>query len=410
MSGWTALGLGLVAAGLLAGQVGLALLGALTLISRWLAGLWSGYGLAAVHYRRRLGTRRAVWGDQVPLDVSIWNAKPLPLPWIAADDFVSEDLNVVGRRLEASERPGQRALRSSWSLLWFEQVIRHLTIRADRRGRFTFGPVRLTVADLFERGSNELETELPDELLVRPRSVPLHARHALAAPLGQRRARLSLYEDPALFAGVRPWQPADPARRIHWRASLRSGETVSRRYEPVHERQLLIVLDVQTVEGPHWLLVYEDDLVESLCVVAASLARAALRDGAACGLLLGAQPIGAERPSYVAPDAAPGQLSRIEDELARLLPISAVPYDRLLATIPRRVRPGTTLLTLSGRSPRPHLAVLHRLSRSGYRVEHLAVGRDAATWRSEAADAGIPATVARLEPSWREADALVVAH
>jgi uncharacterized protein (DUF58 family) len=407
---WTLAGIGLLVTGLVAGSAGLAVLGGLTLLSRWATTLWSRYGLARVEYGRSLGSRRAVWGDEIPLDIVVWNAKPLPLPLLAVDDYVTEGLLVRNVRPAASDRPGQESLRSAWSLLWFERVIRHLRIVADRRGRFEFGPVRLTVSDLFERGTRGEERELPDELLVRPRSVPLQARHPIAAPLGSRRASASLFEDPALFAGVRPWQPADPLRRVHWRASVRLGRPVSRRFEPVRERQVLVVLDAQTVEGPHWLLIYDDDLVESLCVTAASLARRALAAGAACGLLIGAQPIGAERPSYVAPDRSPGQLARIEDELARMRPISVVPYHRLLATIPRRVRPGCTLLTLSGRSPRPYLATLRRLQRSGYELEHVSAGPDADRWRREAQQAGMPASIAQLEPSWKDADALVLAR
>jgi uncharacterized protein (DUF58 family) len=410
VSSWTLLGLGLLAIGLLAGSAGLAMLGGLTLLSRWATTLWSRYGLVGVRYSRTVGARHAVWGDEVPLEVAIWNAKPLPLPWIAADDSVSEGLRVRGVKLESSDRPGRENLRSTWTLLWYERVTRRLRIVADRRGRFEFGPVRLTVADLFERGTRDDEHPLPAELLVRPRSIPVRARHPLAAPLGNRRTAASLYEDPALFAGVRPWQPADPLRRIHWRASARLGRPVSRRYEPVSERQLLIVLDVQTVEGPHWLLVYDDDLVESMCVTAASLARAALASGAACGLLVGNQPLGAARASYVAPDASPGQLGRIEDELARLSPISAVPFDRLLATIPRRVRPGSTLVTLSGRSTLPYLATMRRLQRSGYELEHVSAGPDANRWRGEAQTAGMRASTAHLEPGWRDADAVVLAR
>ena len=109
---------------------GLLLIGGLTLLSRWLTTLWSRYGLDAVGYERRIGTTRAVWGDQVPLDVEVWNRKLLPLPLLTADDHVTDTLRVVGKPLVASDRPGQGALQNSWSLLWYERVVRHL---GDRR-------------------------------------------------------------------------------------------------------------------------------------------------------------------------------------------------------------------------------------------------------------------------------------
>lgn len=409
MSGWSLLGLALVAGGAVLGAPGLLLIGALTLLSRWLTTLWSRYGLESVGYERRIGTARAVWGDEVPLDVEVWNRKLLPLPLLTADDHVTDTLRVAGKPLVASERPGQGALQNSWSLLWYERVVRHLVIDARRRGAFTFGPVRLTVSDLFERGTNSVERELPGELLVRPRMVPVRLPPLPAAPLGSARTRSSLFTDPSRYAGVRPYQPGDPMRRIHWRAMARTGKAVSRRYEPVHERQVLIAVDLQTVPGPHWLMLFDDDQVEGLCVAAASLARRMLRDDAACGLLLGAQLVGGRRWAYVTPSAASSQLGRIEDVLARVQPILSLPFEKLLGVVPRRLAPGGTILTLSARDPEPYADRLRRLSRTGYAVTHVAFGADREAHRSQLAALGIPARVAELEPDWRKADALVVA-
>ena len=38
------------------------------------------YGLGAIVVDRRLSTDRAVWGDEVALDVEVWNQKLLPVP------------------------------------------------------------------------------------------------------------------------------------------------------------------------------------------------------------------------------------------------------------------------------------------------------------------------------------------
>ena len=409
MSGWTLIGLGMVAAGALLSAPGLLLVGGLTLLSRWLTTLWSRYGLDRVGYERRLGTDRAVWGDEIPLDIEVWNGKLLPVPLLAADDHVTDTLRVVDKPLGASDRPGQGTLQNSWSLLWYERVVRHLVIDARRRGTFTFGPVRLTVSDLFERGTNGEERALPDELLIRPRTVPVRAPLVAAAPLGNARARTSLFTDPARFAGVRPYQPGDPMRRIHWRATARVGTPVSRRYEPVHERQVLLAVDLQTVPGPHWLMIFDDDQVEGLCVAAASLARRLLGSDAACGLLIGAQLVGGPRWAYLPPSAAASQLGRIEDVLARVQPIVSLPFERLLGVVPRRLAPGATVLTLGARDPEPYTDRLRRLGRTGYAVTHLAFGDDREAHRSAMPDLGIPALTAHLDPDWRTADALALA-
>lgn len=409
MGGWTLLGLLLIALGAVFGAPGLLLVGGLTVLSRWLTTLWSRYGIARIHFERRLGTDRAVWGDEVALDIEIWNQKLLPVPLVVVDDHVTDTLRVSGYRLGASDHPGQGVLRHAWSLLWYERVIRHLWIDARRRGSFTFGPVRLTVSDLFERGTRSEDRELPGHLLVRPRSLPVRSTEPARAPLGFVPARASLFADPSRLAGVRAYQRGDPMRRVHWRATARVGQLLSRRYEPTNEREVLLAVDLQTVQGPHWLMLFDDDQVEGLCVAAASLARRLLGDGSACGLLLGAQLVGGRRWAYLPPGRAAGQLGRIEDVLARVQPILSLPFERLLPLIPQRLATGGTVVSLSARNPDPYLGTLRQIERSGYPVTHLALGPDRRAHRDRAVAAGLPARVAELDPSWQEADALVIA-
>jgi hypothetical protein len=52
---------------------------------------------------------------------------------------------------------------------------------------------------------------------------------------------------------------------------------------------------------------------------------------------------------------------------------------------------------------------MQRLARSGYRVEHVAFGDDAAAHAATVRRAGLPASTAALDPDWEEADALVLA-
>lgn len=198
-------------------------------------------------------------------------------------------------------------------------------------------------------------------------------------------------------------------RRIHWRATARLGTTVSRRYEPARGREVVIALDVQTIPGPHWEMTYDDEAFEGLCVAAASLARALLTDGASCGIAAASFTGTIQQVAYLAPQAAHGQLARSAEFLARIGPISSWDYPRLLTWLTRRFPPGGTVVTLSARHPRTYLQAMQRLARSGYRVEHVAFGADAAEHAAFVRRHGIAATSATLDPGWEEADALVVA-
>jgi uncharacterized protein (DUF58 family) len=195
-------------------------------------------------------------------------------------------------------------------------------------------------------------------------------------------------------------------RRIHWRATARVGQPVSRRFEPARSRQVLFVLDVQTLSGPVWEMSWDPDAFEGLCVAAASLAKAALDGGAAVGIAAAGFSGTAQRIAYLPPRAGLSQLGRVTDLLARLGPISSASLGSLLTWLVRRVPAGASLVVLTARPLVEVRPVLRRLRASGYPVEVLVLGSPAAAAEGVAAAraAGIAASSISLEPSWETAD------
>ena len=387
---------------------GVVLIGVVTVLVVLTMEVWHRHGLDGVTYERDLGTGRAIWGDEVEVRLTAWNAKLLPVPRLTTDDEVEGGgLDVVELPLERTDEASVSILHSRWSLLWFERVTRHLHVRAVRRGVFKLGPVRLAAADLYGREVAYQDLELPGTFTVLPRTVPVVTTLRSRAPLGMRRATQSLFHDPALFAGVRPYQAGDAPRERHWRASARTGRPLTKRFEPSHERQVVIVLDVQTGPGPHWMPGADDTLVEVLAVTAASLARAIVAGGDACGFAAAIRAGAPRQFSYIAPRAGTQQAARIADLVAHIGPYVAAPYEHALAAVARLVPPGTTVVTVSSRSPARYLATQRHLLRSGYVVEHVAVGPSAAAAVATLRRARIPAVVGHLEPDWQRADAFV---
>jgi uncharacterized protein (DUF58 family) len=399
-------GLLLIAAGAVLGAWGLVVVGVVVLLIWLLRNLWTRFGLRRLTYERRLGSTRAVVGEEIGLELTVRNRKPLPIPWLAVDDLISRPAAVAGRHLDPAEVPGFAVLRTTWTLGWFERVTRRMRILADRRGVYDFRSVRLQVADLFARDLVVEERPAPARYRVIPRSVPVRAATPLSQLPGSARAPRGLFEDPALFAGVRPYLPGDPYRRVHWKATARLGRPVSRRYDPGHERELVIALDAQTIPGPFWRMHYDDELVEELCTAAMSLARRAIGEGVACGLAANAYSLHGRRVVHVAPSAASGQVLRIADELAALSRWASMPFGTLLGQLVHRVRPATIILAVSARDPAEFLPVMRRLSASGHPVRLVALGPEAPGAVASARALGIAADVARLHPDWRSADAL----
>jgi uncharacterized protein (DUF58 family) len=405
VTAWTVFAVGIALTGVVAGVPGLLLVAVATFGYGATARLWTRFGLADLSYERRLGTERAVVGDAVDLDIGVWNRKALPLPWVAADDLITDGIEVRERKnlgLEEAELQ-RRSLRNTWALGWYERVIRHYHLDARRRGVFEFGPVRLHIRDLVGRDAVTEERELPARLLVAPRTAGVRETGPARAPIGELRARHGLVHDPALFGGVRPFQPGDPLRRIHWRATARVGQPVSRRWEPARSRQVVLIIDVQTVEGPAWAMTWDDDAFESLCVAAASLARSLLHGGSAVGVAAAGFSGTAQRVAYLPLRSGIAHLGRVTDLLARLGPISSGTLGSLLTWITRRVPPGATLMILTARPPHAVQPTLRRLRASGYAVEVLVLDGDSASL-APIRRAGIAARGMRVGPSWESAD------
>lgn len=384
-------------------------LGILTLLLETIRQVWARYGLHDVTYARHLATSRTTWGEEIPMSVEVWNRKRLPLAWLRADDEATHGVVVRERALVEGEGGGG-VLRNVWTLAPFERVIRHFHVGADRRGVFILGPVALAVGDLVARRAATEDRPATDTFLVRPRTVATPALERPERWGGVERVRAGLTEDPARFAGVRPYAPGDPLRRIHQRASARLGRPVTKRFEPSRDREVLIALDVQTEHGPAWDVSFDDEAVEDLYVVAASVARSLASERAAFGIAAAGYTGAEARLAHIAISAAPGQLERVLDLIARLSSHASASFERLLTFVHRVARSGTTVLVVTARDPTPYAAHLRRIERAGCRVLVVACGHHAADDAARARAMGFAARAARLDGPWRTAEQLVVAQ
>jgi len=382
------------------------ILGLVVVIVELVHHLWQVQGLDGVSYVRHLATNRTSWGDDIPMTIEVWNRKRLPLAWLRADDMASDGVAVLGRDLVGTEELGD-VLRNTWTLAPFERVTRHVRLVANQRGVFEIGPVALAVGDLFARPAATAERSTVDRFIVRPRTV---AAPGLARPdrWGDlHRSRAGLAEDPSRFAGVRPYAPGDPLRRIHARTSARLGRPMTKRFEPSQERQVLIALDIEGRSPSGWEPAAPEQ-VESLCVVAASLARSLAAEHAAFGISAAGYTRTSARFAEIPISDAPGQVDRVLDLLARLSSQPSASFDRLLARIRRTTRAGTTVVVVTAREPGPYVTELRHLRRAGLDVMVLACGREATADAAVARAAGFVARRAALNAPWRTASRLVV--
>ncbi|MEP7158450.1 MAG: DUF58 domain-containing protein [Chloroflexota bacterium] len=399
---WAATGLLIVLLGVLLTSPPIVFLGVATILVRVLGERWPRRVLESLDYQHTIKPSRTVVGEDVELTMSLWNRSRLPVAWAGVQETLGPALRVSGREGSVA------SLGIAGPMRPYERLSRRIQISAVRRGVHDVGPARVRVAEIFGSGDPGRDPEIAPALLIaRPLSVPLVGAPPASAPLAQSRARRSLFHDPALFAGTRPFQAGDPIRSIHWRASARVATLQAKRYEPTLSRQHVLVFDVQTIEGEFWELVYDEQLFEDQCVAALSLARSLVAEETAVGFAAAGFTGTTQRYVYLPPRADSSQIGRIGDALARLGMESSAALVALLATLPLRVARGTTLVVLTGRSPLSNIAVVRRLAQSGFAV-HFLVMPEAHDSLVDAHRAGLSAQAIRVQRERRIPRAVLI--
>ncbi len=118
--------------------------------------------------------------------------------------------------------------------------------RLLERGRYRFGPVRLSTRFPFGLFSRTITMGESETLLVLPRLGRLTdgwagRRLEAIAGVDRRSFRPGLEGD---FYGVREWRGGDGRRLIHWRSSARLGKLVVRQFAQPRSRDVAVVLDL----------------------------------------------------------------------------------------------------------------------------------------------------------------------
>lgn len=406
--------------------------------------IWYRYGLRQLVVARRPATTRAVFGDSTEVTLRIENRKLLPLPFLEVVDDFPDALPVEGMRLGPSAKPERATLTNTVSLWAYERVRRRYRVRAIARGAYSFGPMTVRVGDPFGILTRETTANVTATLLVHPLVAPIE-RFGLAskAPFGDRKSPRRLLEDPLRVSGIRDYEPGDEPRRIHWKATARTGSLQSKVYEPSTRHTLAVFVEVRTYNRS--LMGYDPQLVELAITAAASVATWAFEQKYAVGVYsngtvstadLDGAPLvyrgaesqaersggegnvpvngasgtrGAEGSTYwrgeidtpaigdmamrvgsslrlrVPPSARPEQEVKILDGLARLLPYYGLPMDELVVMEQHRLPLGATVVYIGAEAAVdvPLILALRRLREKGHAVSLLLTRADDASASGE---------------------------
>src|SRR6185503_13487536 len=306
-------------------------------------------------------------GEGVGMSVELVNRKPLPLPWYEWRIGLVEQLPIEGESLAGAAAPGLSWLVRRGALGWYQQHQWAFTVRPTTRGFHVLGPSTLKSADLlgvFPRATSDDELQ---SLVVFPQVFTLEDLGLPSQrPFGERKGGNRVFEDPLRIAGLREYRPGDPLRRIDWKATARTGDVMSRVYEPSATQQLYVMVNIDTMLHA-WEGYLRDDL-ERTVSVAASLAVWAAGARYAVGLLANGAFPDADRPIRLAPSRSRDQLARLLEALAVIQPLTMGDLAGAIRRESGRMPAGSTIVVVAALMPDALAGALARLQDEGHKV------------------------------------------
>jgi uncharacterized protein (DUF58 family) len=328
---------------------------------------WNQFSLYGLHYRRRLSETRAFLGETLTLSLEVRNLKLLPVTWLQVLDIFPSTLPIEDQQVLINGATNLGEFTTFWSLGAFGRLRRRFTVHCTQRGYHTYGPATLTTGDAFGMFNRRGTLPEQDRLIIYPHlysatELGLPAKN----PFGERAAEARLVEDPLRMAGIRAWQPADDIKRVHWKATARHQQMLSRLYEPSQEPQMLLFLNVATLPR-HWLGQIPE-LMERAISVAGSLAALCSEMRMPVGLIANGFLPGSDQPLRLLPGRSPDQLLHILELLAAVTALATQPIEELLLRESPRLPWGSTLLVITAVAHEELLAALLDLQRSGRKV------------------------------------------
>jgi uncharacterized protein (DUF58 family) len=359
--------------------------------------IWAWSGISWVHLRRQTRARRTQVGRPLEERFAVRNNSPIPKLWLEVRD--------------ESDLPGHRASQVVSSLPPRQE--RAWTIRtiAQKRGRYTLGPITLYSGDPLGLFKLRRPLSPTSQIVVYPPTVdiPYFALPTGLLPGGDALRRRTHYVT-TNAAGVREYVPGDSFNRIHWRSTARRDRLIVKEFELDPMSDVWIFLDMQrgvqaTLPGqeessqtdvPFWVrpkkYKLEADTEEYSIAAAASLAQHFLRRDRAVGMVAYGQ-----RREVMQADRGERQLTKILETLAVLRAEGQIPLTELIRAEAQQLPRGTSVIVITPSNDIRWVVAARQMERAGLRVVCVVIdsatfgGQDGAgALASQMAATGIP--------------------
>jgi uncharacterized protein (DUF58 family) len=306
-------------------------------------------------------------GDSGEVWLILENYSWFPLPWIQVTQQWPQ-----GMQVEINETWQDTMVYTSY-LLPRQRARRKIRFRCHNRGLHRLPPAQVRYSDGMGEPEPPLSLDASLEWLVRPRvmdaiDVPIQ----LQAIMGEIPIRRWYQEDPSRVAGVRPYEPGDPFKTIHWRLSAKTGQWMTKQMETTSDTHVYLLLNVQT--HPLSFLLPPAPLVDHACRLAATWFVQLEEKGIHYGLVTNASWRGVHSLT-IPPGRGAHHLSTLTAALGGLIPqVSESSVDMLRRNLPHGLQP-STLILLTAYWDRGMAQTVEWLRRAGHQWVVVVLGK-----------------------------------
>lgn len=313
-------------------------------------------------------SRPAVFpGEEAELVEVVRNDSAVIIPWLLVESRISPYLR-LGRQ-DNLHVSGDMHYCSQFTLLPYQQIRRRHRVRFLHRGCYNLGNASLTAGDILGLSRFQRLQALDVPVLVYPSLLPEEALPVpMSRQLGALTRRPQLLHDPFLVRGLRPYQPGDPVRDIHWAATARTQEVQLRLHDYSARTKLLVVLNAQ-VQDMQWhdqVSQEHTQCIEYGISLAATVCVKALREGLAVGFAANMAMDGEKESVWLPPAEGSGREEALLAAFARLKILRTQSFPSLLSDL--AACSGLDVLVLSAYDSESIQTALEQLRCSGNQV------------------------------------------
>lgn len=234
--------------------------------------------------RRSFSCRTAFEGEEAVLEEVVRNDGPYIIPWLRVESYISANIR-LGKQDNLDVR-NDTFYCSCFTLMPYQQIRRRHHVKFLRRGVYDLGNASLAVGELLGVTRLWKEQQISAPVTVYPRLLDAEELpYPLSQTLGRLITKKQLMHDPFMVRGIRPYQPGDLIRDIHWQATARTDQVQVRVHDKTICPRLLVVVNAQRNDVQWDGYVKDSDVpwVEEAIRLGASMCIHGLRSGLAVG-------------------------------------------------------------------------------------------------------------------------------